>query len=37
MIIQREIQNEIQDALNYYPVIVITGPRQTGKTTIARQ
>lgn len=34
--IQREIEAELDKLGTIYPVIVITGPRQSGKTTLAR-
>lgn len=34
--IERSITAAIMQALPYYPVIVITGPRQVGKTTLCR-
>jgi len=34
--IQRDIENELAACANEYPVITITGPRQSGKTTLAR-
>ena len=34
--IKRKITGIIEEANNFYPVIVLTGPRQTGKTTLAR-
>lgn len=36
MIVNRTIAPFISDALREYPVVVITGPRQTGKTTLAK-
>ncbi|MBI4649691.1 MAG: AAA family ATPase [Bacteroidia bacterium] len=36
MYLYREITKEIKDLINYYPVITITGPRQSGKTTLVR-
>ncbi len=35
--IQREIYNELISISGQYPVIIITGPRQSGKTTLAKQ
>lgn len=32
--IYREIESTIQEAAKYFPVITITGPRQSGKTTL---
>ncbi|MCH5243247.1 MAG: ATP-binding protein [Muribaculaceae bacterium] len=34
--VYRKISGIIQEAVPFYPVIVLTGPRQTGKTTLAR-
>jgi predicted AAA+ superfamily ATPase len=34
--IPRDISNEILYSCKHYPVITITGPRQSGKTTLAR-
>lgn len=36
MFIPRKITSSILEAAKYYSVIIITGPRQTGKTTLAR-
>jgi predicted AAA+ superfamily ATPase len=36
MIIKREIQKELEELANSYPVVTITGPRQAGKTTLAK-
>lgn len=36
MFINRDIQPEIRDALKNYPIVVITGARQTGKTTLSK-
>ncbi|MBN2262249.1 MAG: ATP-binding protein [Prolixibacteraceae bacterium] len=36
MIIEREIHNELLAMSGHYPVVTITGPRQSGKTTLAR-
>ncbi len=35
-IIIRDIQKEFEDALKSYPIVVITGARQTGKTTLSK-
>lgn len=32
----RDITNEVKDALESYPVVTITGPRQSGKTTLSK-
>ena len=37
MIIQRRIQKDIIKSLAYFPVVAIVGPRQVGKTTLAKQ
>ena len=34
--IKREITNELKEAAAEYPVVTITGPRQSGKTTLAQ-
>lgn len=34
--IKRDIENELHNLAHQYPVITITGPRQAGKTTLAR-
>jgi predicted AAA+ superfamily ATPase len=34
--IPREIQKELSTLLNEYPVVAVTGPRQSGKTTLSR-
>ncbi|MFW5893971.1 MAG: ATP-binding protein [Verrucomicrobiota bacterium] len=34
--IQRDIQEELQESAGEYPVVTVTGPRQAGKTTLAR-
>ena len=34
--IQRELSGTIEEAARYFPVITITGPRQSGKTTLIR-
>lgn len=34
--IDRQISDSILAAVKYYPVIILTGPRQSGKTTLAR-
>ncbi|MBV5283248.1 MAG: ATP-binding protein [Paludibacter sp.] len=37
MWIDREINTELVDLALHYPVVMITGPRQAGKTSLARQ
>ncbi|MBR1609323.1 MAG: ATP-binding protein [Kiritimatiellae bacterium] len=34
--IKRDIENTILEMAGYYPVVTITGPRQSGKTTLAK-
>src|SRR5665811_387703 len=34
--IQRTLQKQVLEAASHYPVITMTGPRQSGKTTLAR-
>jgi uncharacterized protein len=34
--IHRHIQTQVQEALSYFPVVSIIGPRQVGKTTLAK-
>ncbi|NIM17745.1 MAG: hypothetical protein GTO45_08160 [Candidatus Aminicenantes bacterium] len=36
MIIEREIRHEFKKLVESYPVVTITGPRQAGKTTLAK-
>lgn len=36
-LIDREIEGEIINLSNHFPVITITGPRQSGKTTLCKQ
>ncbi len=35
--INRRIFSEIKDSLNFFPIVAIIGPRQVGKTTLAKQ
>jgi len=35
--ITRRINSEIKDSLSFFPVVSIIGPRQVGKTTLAKQ
>lgn len=37
MYIRREIESEVLSMASAYPVVTITGPRQSGKTTMTRQ
>nr|MDE7073484.1 AAA family ATPase [Odoribacter sp.] len=34
--IQRELAGSIEEAFRYFSVITVTGPRQSGKTTLLR-
>ncbi len=34
--IKRQIENEIKEVMAGYPIAVVTGPRQSGKTTLTR-
>ena len=34
--IKRNIENELHQLLKEYPVVTILGPRQAGKTTLAK-
>lgn len=36
MIIERAIESQLKEAVKYFAVVAILGPRQSGKTTIAR-
>ena len=36
MIIRRALQDQLEKAARGFPVITITGPRQSGKTTLVR-
>lgn len=36
MLINRKLEEAIRDALNKYPIIALTGPRQSGKTTLLK-
>jgi predicted AAA+ superfamily ATPase len=36
-LVVREIVSQVLDDLSFFPVVGIIGPRQVGKTTIARQ
>lgn len=34
--IPRILSSKIEEAAKYFPVIVVTGPRQSGKTSLCR-
>jgi predicted AAA+ superfamily ATPase len=36
-VIKRDIEENITKAARYFPVITISGPRQSGKTTLAKK
>ena len=36
MLIKRDIEEELRGCANEYPIVTILGPRQSGKTTLAR-
>lgn len=36
MIVQRELETAIKGVMNMYPIIALTGPRQSGKTTFLK-
>jgi predicted AAA+ superfamily ATPase len=36
MIVDREIFKEAKEALACFPILVLTGARQTGKTTLSK-
>lgn len=33
---ERELAKQLLEATKYYPIIILTGPRQSGKTTLVR-
>ena len=35
-VVRRDISREVTEAMEFFPVITITGPRQSGKTTLVR-
>ena len=37
MLIDRKIETELKNVMKEYPVVTITGPRQSGKTTLAKK
>ncbi|MDR1732892.1 MAG: ATP-binding protein [Synergistaceae bacterium] len=37
MYVQRRLEKEIRESLRYFPVTAITGPRQCGKSTLAKR
>jgi predicted AAA+ superfamily ATPase len=37
MLIQREIESHLRALMRYFPVVVLTGPRQSGKTTLLKE
>jgi len=34
--IKRQLENIVEDFIKKYPIIAITGPRQSGKTTLIK-
>ncbi len=36
MMIERALQKEFQTLMGQYPVVTLTGPRQSGKTMLAK-
>ena len=36
MIVKRSIENYIKEVFSYYPILLLIGPRQTGKTTLLK-
>ncbi len=37
MYIERDISKELNDAAEQFPVVFLTGPRQSGKTTLLKK
>lgn len=37
MLVKRLFSQNLQEAINSFPAILITGPKQSGKTTFAQQ
>ena len=37
MYIRRSLSSALHEALSYFPAILITGPRQSGKTTLLKE
>ncbi|MDA3813460.1 MAG: AAA family ATPase [Candidatus Cloacimonetes bacterium] len=35
--IKRDIQRLLKEMMNSFPIVTITGPRQSGKTTLIKQ
>ena len=35
--IHRRLQKEIAESLSFFPIVAVIGPRQVGKTTLAKQ
>jgi len=36
LMIQRTLEKKLKEMAGYYPVVMVTGPRQSGKTTLCR-
>ena len=34
--VPRKLQAKLEELASYYPVVVVTGPRQSGKTTLCQ-
>lgn len=37
MIVRRQMEEELLDAAQQYPVVTLTGPRQSGKTVLVKK